>query len=592
MANARLNVCAGVPSAGTPTGASAGNRDTSHAERQSDPMRLHGRLLTSVLCAAGLLALAACGPKTQTISQPYPFPAAEAGNDTLAMEALAYEDLPPVQWENGFEQDTVLNGDYLPVDTAQTLSVDSVFSDAYSRYEKARGLIQLAQFEIDTALALLDTIPEGADSTVIANRDQMYVEFSRLMRQLGMAHNRNGLSANRELPLQMNRFVEAEIRRFQTGRERRWFLMVYERSGRYLPMIQARLREAGMPEQLAWLPFIESGFSNEAHSRAGALGMWQFIRSTGLRYDLRRDRWIDGRKDFELATGAAVTYMTELHDMFGDWNTALAAYNCGEGRVMRTINRQRVRYMDDFWDLYLQLPTETARYVPKLHAVLQIINDPERFGFTDLPQQAQPIAFDTVRAEKEMSLDHIADRMGVPRDELRALNPALVRNITPSYSYVLRVPAGKAADYRGVIDEVPVTRAPDMPEFVRHRVRSGETLGSIARRYRTTVGAIMRANGISNPRLLRAGRVIRVPTRAARYSSSTSSASSTASSASASSTVSSASISPESVHVVRSGETLWSISQRYNISLTQLRQLNGLGRTSRIYPGQRLRVSR
>ena len=555
-------------------------------------MKICIRFVAAVLCSIAGMTILACGSNTQVIRQPSQFPEAEASNDTLAMEALAYEDLP-AQWDNGFVADTAYsevypeNGDYAVTDTVCELTPDSIFTEAYRRYEAARHMIDLAQFQIDTALALLDTIPEGVDSTVIINRDEMLVEFSRLLRQLGMARNRNGISANREFPLQMNRFVQSEIRRFQRGRERRWFLRVYERSGRYLPMIQARLREAGMPEQLAWLPFIESGFSNQAHSRAGALGMWQFIRSTGIRYDLKRDRWTDGRMDFEQATDAGVAYLTELHAMFGDWNTALAAYNCGEGRVMRTINRQRVRYMDDFWDLYLHLPTETARYVPKLHAVLQIINNPEQYGFTDLPQPAAPIAFDTVMTNREMALNNIADRITVDRNELKALNPAILRGITPSYQYALRVPVGKADALRSAMAQIPTTRAPELPEYVRHRVRYGETLGSIARRYRTTVGRIMRANGIRDPRRLRAGRVIRVPTRVAQYGRTrTTSTRRTTTSRQTASTASG------TVHVVQRGDTLWSISQQHNITLTQLRRMNNLGRRSRIYPGQRLVVSR
>ena len=140
-------------------------------------------------------------------------------------------------------------------------------------------------------------------------------------------------------------------------------------------------RKQGFPKSLSWLPLIESGFKVRAFSRARALGMWQFIASTGYKFGLKRDRWIDERMDPEKSTKAAIAYLKELHQIFGDWTTALAAYNCGEGTVLRCIQTQKINYLDNFWDLYQKLPRETAFYVPQFLAVLHIINDPEPSWF-------------------------------------------------------------------------------------------------------------------------------------------------------------------------------------------------------------------
>src|SRR6185503_15097104 len=142
----------------------------------------------------------------------------------------------------------------------------------------------------------------------------------------------------------------------------------------------AQLAEAGMPEQLSWLPLVESGFKDRALSSARARGLWQFIPSTGYRYGLDRSDWIDERMDPEKSTQGAIAYLTALHGLFGDWMTALAAYNCGENSVLRAINNQKLSYFDQFWDLYQRLPRETRRYVPRFLATLAILEEPGRYG--------------------------------------------------------------------------------------------------------------------------------------------------------------------------------------------------------------------
>ena len=223
---------------------------------------------------------------------------------------------------------------------------------------------------------------------------------------------------NSPIPLDINDHVQREIARF-TGPERRFFVESFRRSGRYRPMIVRKLREAGLPEELSWLPLVESGFKDRALSRARALGIWQFISSTGSRYGLDRSHWIDERMDPEKSTDAAIQYLTDLHGMFGDWMMALAGYNCGENRVMTLIRRQPSSgYLDRFWDLFGGLPTETARYVPRFLATLAIVRDPEAYGM-ELPEPDPTMAFETVTVSRHLRLSDL-DRCTRPRAEQRS----------------------------------------------------------------------------------------------------------------------------------------------------------------------------
>ncbi len=507
-------------------------------------------------------------PRTTTPAEPFPDNGIDAILDSTRLAEYAGED------------DTLVESE---------ADVEGIFRAAQERYEKAYECISGARAQIDTALGLLDVIRDTEDSTALTQRDEMILEFSHLMRQLGFVEQRGTVSMNGEIPLQINQFVEREIRSFQTV-ERSWFLGAYRRSGVYVPYIKARMREAGLPEQLAWLAFIESGYSPRALSPARALGLWQFIPSTGYRYGMTRDRWIDHRMDFERSTTAAIAYLRDLHAMFGDWNAALAAYNCGEGRVLRTINSQANQYLDDFWDLYVRLPQETARYVPRFHAVMAIMQDPLKYGFSDLPQPEPPIAFDTLIVDRQVKLADIAERTGISADVLTRLNAELRTGITPQYPYRLRVPVGTLDSVAVALNSAPTTSAPNLPDLITHRVRRGETIASIARKHRTTATAIRRENGLRKNARLRVGQVLRIPVRS-RTSTPPQVASSSSRAARTGANQGSDGGSP-TIYVVKSGDTLWSISQRHSISVDELRALNGLSRRSTIKPGQRLVVSR
>jgi len=323
-------------------------------------------------------------------------------------------------------------------------------------------LLRLAQAyrdkgDMDNAIKALDKAyeillaEEEESSTVVRQKDDMRLLIARKILDIYTGKRASTIGKQSEIPLIMNADVEKEIRSFQTI-ERNFFERSYERSGYYLPLMKQQLRQAGLPEELAWLPLVESGFQVHALSKARALGPWQFIPSTGYKYGLNRDSFIDERMNVEKSTQAAIAYLTDLHGLFGDWLTALAAYNCGEGRVLKVISRQQINYLDHFWDLYSQLPNETARYVPRFLATLHIVKNPKKFGMNLPDPYAKPIAYETVKTNKSMKLFDIACQMGISTDTLVMLNPELRHQITPDRPYDLKIPQGLGQQYALVAD--------------------------------------------------------------------------------------------------------------------------------------------
>jgi soluble lytic murein transglycosylase-like protein len=242
-----------------------------------------------------------------------------------------------------------------------------------------------------------------------------------------------------DVPIQMNKQVRAYLVYFST--ERKAVITRYlSRSTRYLPMIKEVFQEAGLPEDLAYLAMIESGFNNRAYSPAAACGMWQFIKGTGLRYGLTIDSYVDERRDPEKATRAAAQYLLDLYKQFGSWYLAAASYNCGEGRVQRELNQSNHK---NFWELSANmcLPTETKNYVPQMIAATIIAKNPEKFGFKNVPY-LPPMKYDKVPVTEPTSLVAAAVAVNVPSDEVQDLNPELLRGVTPpdAQTYTLNLP--------------------------------------------------------------------------------------------------------------------------------------------------------
>ncbi|MCK5202433.1 MAG: LysM peptidoglycan-binding domain-containing protein, partial [Desulfobacterales bacterium] len=374
------------------------------------------------------------------------------------------------------------------------------------------------------------------------------------------------------IPRVMNKHIQAEIDRFTKGNEREFFIESYRRSGRYRQHIVAALKEAGLPEELSWLPLIESGFKVKALSRSRALGLWQFIPSTGYKFGLKRDKLIDERMDPMKSTRAAIDYLKELHAIFGDWTTVLAAYNCGEGRVLNVIRRQNVNYLDNFWDLYERLPRETARYVPRFLATLHILDQPEMYGL-QLTDVDMPLQFETVTISKQVSLKDVARSIGAEETALYELNPELRYKICPEDRYPLKVPPYKSEVLLTQLDQIPVSTPPSRA-YAYHRVRPGETLSLIAKRYRTSVSRIMRANNLRRSNYIVAGRLLKIPQKGYRYRPPK---------------ISMPKYGRSAVHVVKKGDSLWTIAKQYGTTTKKIQELNHLSKTD-LHKGQILTI--
>ena len=439
-----------------------------------------------------------------------------------------------------------------------------------------RGELEKAVDALDQAyLLILDVEPQD-DFKLVQEKEDLRFMISKRILEIYASRNIVVNGNHNAIPLDMNRHVEAEIKRFTVGVEKNFFLRSLKRSGRYRSEIVSELKKAGLPEELSWLPLIESGFKVRALSRARALGLWQFIPSTGYKFGLKRDRFIDERMDPDKATQAAIAYLKELHNIFGDWTTVLAAYNCGEGRVLRVIKTQNVNYLDNFWDLYERLPRETARYVPRFLATLHILNAPEKYGI-DLTQIDPPLVYETATIDRQIHLRDAAKVLGVPESALRELNPELRYKILPPTSYGLKIPVGTSEQLLAQIDNIRPASLPQ-PAFVYHRVRPGETLSTIARRYRTSVSRIKRANNLRSSHFIRAGKRLKIPGKGTTYVSQRSKK------------VKKSPGPMPAYHVVRRGDSLWNIARKYGTTTQEIQKLNGLTGTH-LYQGQKLKLA-
>ncbi|HLA78225.1 MAG TPA: transglycosylase SLT domain-containing protein [Vicinamibacteria bacterium] len=387
-----------------------------------------------------------------------------------------------------------------------------------------------------------------------------------------------------DVPILLNDQVLACIDLYQ-GPLRDWFGEALNRGGRYLPHIREVFAAEGIPQDLAYVALVESAFKTGALSRAKAKGVWQFISATGKRFGLAQDWWVDERSDPEKATRAAASYLKQLHQMFQDWNLALAAYNAGEGKVQRGINRYGT---SDFWELAKTraFKRETKNYVPMIHAAIVVAKAPERYGFTVDPQAAP--AYDMVAVDGAVDLRVVAECGENQVADIRELNPELRRLATPAKrSFALKVPAGAGDRIAACLASLPVEKR---VTFRTHLVARGETLSSVARLYGSRVKDIAEANGLSPKRRLSRGTELIIPVRDAGRAA-------TSAPRQVRNTVepklepraSGASERVRISYTIKAGDTLATIASRYNTTVRELQAWNSL-RGSRIAAGNTLTV--
>jgi membrane-bound lytic murein transglycosylase D len=441
-----------------------------------------------------------------------------------------------------------------------------------------------------------------------------------------------------DLPLTVNQAVLTYLNFFQTPRGREIIEHSLARSGRYMPMVKQVLKEEGLPLDLMYLPLSESGYHTHAVSPVGARGLWQFMPETGRLYGLKINRWEDQRMDPMDSTRAAAENLRDLYGIFHDWYLALAAYDAGSITVARAI--ERTGYAD-FWQLYTlnAFPdVETKNYVPIMLAMTLVAKDPALYGIT-ISDPEMPENTDAFRPGRSIDLQLVADEIGTNLDALRNLNPELFGIVTPDDpSFVLRIPAGTKNELETALASVPETRwvgwrvhkveegetletiaadfhvrpavlaqdndipsddplapgrlvfvpAPVAPPAIFYRVRSGDTVGGIAERYRVPIDDLRLWNHLRS-NLIRPGELLRVFARGedlARFESVSSRETNDSTEAADSPREARAA----SVHIVRPGDTLWSISRRYGISLEALRAANPRLGLRGLQAGERLNI--
>ena len=369
-----------------------------------------------------------------------------------------------------------------------------------------------------------------------------------------------------DLPIELNDQVLGAIDLY-TGRFHKWFSAALSRGLPHLPRIREILAEAGIPQDLAYVPIVESAFNPSALSRAKARGLWQFIPSTGKQYGLKQDFFVDERANMEKATIAAAQYLKNLHAMFGDWNLALAGYNAGEGNVQRAIRRAQT---NDFWALAKtrSFRAETKNYVPLIHAAIVIAKSPESYGIDLTPEE--PTVAETVRVAGSYPITTVARCAHVEPAEIRQLNPELRRGMTPSSDFDLRVPHGSAGQVTACL---ATEKAMD---YTRHVVRKRDTFSSIGKMFGVSASEVARVNGLTLQSRLRPGAELAIP-RPSRT-------------APGKLAVSNRGAGAVDIYRIQKGDTLSSVAARHSTTVEAIKALNGLN-SSRLSIGQVLRVT-
>ncbi len=445
------------------------------------------------------------------------------------------------------------------------IEADSVMTPEAFKYTQ-----MLDDFVADYRVTLrsLGRLEPDVSSSVIIER------FGDLARNLGAdtirVYKTERAGVTYDLPVVMNDRVKSSIVYFQTVAKDA-FTKYLVRSKRYTPMMSRILAEYGLPQDLIYLSLVESGYNPNAYSWARAMGLWQFIASTGRMYGMNRNWWMDDRKDPIKSTHAACRFLKDLYKEFGHWELAMAAYNGGPGRVRGTIKKQKT---NDFWKM--KLKRQTMDYVPLIYAAAIIAKNPEKYGFTDIVHEPE-VVWDEVEISRCLELSTVARELGCSVAELKRLNPELLRKYTPPKlkQYKLKIPVGSKHKFLAAYDKMP---SPKETSWVRHKIRRGQTVSTIAAKYGVSQYAILEANNLSRRSTIYAGKEIIVPVPLDSKRRGESRPKYTDYEA------------RNSVYSVRRGDTMWDIARAFGTTVDALRRINYIQRGSRIYVGQKLKI--
>ncbi len=387
---------------------------------------------------------------------------------------------------------------------------------------------------------------------------------------------RAGFTMTPGLPL--NKPTQQQLDRFLKNPQ--YLHTVIERARPYLHYIVSELDKRNMPMEIALLPVVESGFKPYVYSRSGAAGLWQFMPATGKVFGLEQNGWYDGRRDIVASTDAALDYLQKLHGYFGDWQLALAAYNAGEGTVGRAIKRNKKAGKDtDFWSL--DLPAETTAYVPKLMAVSHLVFQPGQYGLTLKPLDNKP-AFAVVGIGSQIDLALAAKLADISSDELYQFNPGFNYWATqPGGPHQLTLPVEKIDHFKRNLAALPVK---DRMQWQRHKIKQGESLSVIARKYKTTTAVLKKTNKLANNNI-RAGRHLLIPMSVGKVSDFVSQ-----NKLAKRRVAKKPKNSKKVIHTVRKGDTWWDLANAYNVGVRQLTSWNGKVPRDILSLGQKLTV--
>jgi len=449
-----------------------------------------------------------------------------------------------------------------------------------------RLILTALAIQLAAGCASLDT----ASRSSTTNADEQYADIADLSTHTPPSSG--GPSANKTAPADTrNGTFWGELRRgfrltgskqaavvkqaTDYGRNPQQIERVFKRGEPYLAYIFEEVKKRNFPTEIVLLPFVESGYDPFAYSHGRAAGMWQFIPGTGKMYGLKQDWWYDGRRDIVASTQAALDYLDYLQQRFdGDWLLAIAAYNSGSGHVSNAIKHNRkAGKPTDFW--HLQLPQETAAYVPKLLAISDIVRLPSKYNVVLAPVDPAP-TFTLVDTRGQLDIAIAAELAAIDTEELYLLNPGFNRWSThPDGPHQLAIPVTQAEIFEENLAALPDDQR---AKWVRHKVRKGETLSHIARRYNTTVGVLRNTNVLSNSNI-RIGQHLLVPVAAqdaSRYA------------ALAKHLQPAGTSGDKQTHKVRPGDNLWNIARQYDVTVNQVTRWNRLDDGALIKPGQQL----
>ena len=373
------------------------------------------------------------------------------------------------------------------------------------------------------------------------------------------------------IPITYNQKVASIITFFQKE-GRNSFQKWLNRMSQYKPIILPILEEEGVPPELFYLAMIESGLNPKAYSYAHASGVWQFITSTGKMYGLKKTWWIDERRDFEKSTRAAAHLLKNLYTEFDDWYLAFAAYNCGSTRVKKTIKRQGT---NDYWKL-TRLPAQTRNYVPNIMAAIFIANNPEKYGFALIKEPK--MEWNIVMINKAVSLDILSECAKLDIGLLQSYNPELKQGTIPplddGQTYSFRMPVNASPEFDSLFAEVKIEKIQEVI-FLDHKVKRGESLWLIARKYDVRIKDIIAINKLAQAKYIRPGQILQIPADGYDIYRKIALTKSVGT--------------KQVYHTVRSGDTLSEIAMAYRTSVNKIKKWNGL-RSDRIYPGQKLKI--